>query len=335
MYEDSYGLRYRPFGIAPDPQFLFLTGQHREAATGLIYAILKHRGLMTLTGEAGTGKTTVIRAVLSAIGACSVQVAYVPVPTLSAAEFLEFVLLQFGLVNLARANKAERLLLFERFLLKANQENRTAVLIVDEAHKLSKELLEEIRLLTNYNTPHGGLIQVVLAGQTELDELLRDADMAQLKQRVAYRFTLRPLAREEVREYIAYRWSRAGGNGQAPFEEEALEAVARYSGGIPRLINAICDNALMMAFAEGMPAVSASTVHAVARELDLTGSSVATPSQEEIPVEGGLETLELAVMATEMAGGGELTLERRRNPQKGSWLSRSARRLLMMGRSEQ
>ncbi|MGQ9634594.1 MAG: ExeA family protein [Bryobacteraceae bacterium] len=335
MYEDSYGLRHKPFGIAPDPQFLFLTAQHREAATGLIYAILKHRGLMTFTGEAGTGKTTVIRAVLSAIGASSAQVAYVPVPTLSAPEFLEFVLLQFGLVNLARANKAERLLGFERFLLRANQENRTAVLIVDEAHKLSKELLEEIRLLTNYNTQHDGLIQVVLAGQTELDELLRETEMAQLKQRIAYRFTLRPLAREEVREYIAYRWSRAGGDSQPPFEEEALEAVARYSGGIPRLINAICDNALMMAFGEGTPAVSASTVHAVARELDLASSSMAAPSQAEMAAESGLETLELAVVATEMAGTGELTLDRRRTPQKGSWLSRSARRLLMMGRSEQ
>lgn len=335
MYEDSYGLRYRPFGLAPDAQFLFLTGQHREAATGLIYAILKHRGLMTLTGEAGTGKTTILQAVLNAIGTSSVHVAYVSVPTLSATEFLEFVLLQFGLLNLARANKAERLLGLERFLLKANQQNRTAVLIVDEAHKLCKELLEEIRLLTNYNTRHGGLIQVVLAGQTELDELLRETDMAQLKQRVAYRFSLRPLAREEVREYISYRWSRAGGGNQLPFEENALEAVARYSGGIPRLINAICDNALMMAFAEGTPTVSASTVDAVARELDLTGSLVAEPSHAEVAVDSGLETLELAVMAAEMAGSGELRLDRRRAPQKGSWLSRSARRLLMMGRSEQ
>jgi general secretion pathway protein A len=333
MYEDSYGLRYKPFGIAPDPQFLFLTGQHREAATGLIYAILKHRGLMTLTGEAGTGKTTILRAVLKAIGTSSVQVAYVPVPTLNPAEFLEFVLLQFGLLNAARANKAERLLVFERFLLKANEENRTVVLIIDEAHKLSKELLEEVRLLTNYNTRHGGLIQVVLAGQTELDELLRQSDMAQLKQRVAYRFTLRPLGREEVREYIAYRWNRAGGDSRVPFEEDALDAVARYSSGIPRLINAICDNALMMAFAEGTPAVSAAIVQAVARDLDLTGSSVAAPPSEDGGVEDGLETLELAVMATEMAGEGELALERRQSQGKGSWLSRSARKLLMLGRS--
>jgi len=335
MYEDSYGLRYKPFGIAPDPHFLFLTGQHREAATGLIYAILKHRGLMTITGEAGTGKTTILRAVLKAIGTSSVQVAYVAVPTLNPAEFLEFVLLQFRLLNAARANKAERLLAFERFLLKASEENRTVVLIIDEAHKLSKELLEEVRLLTNYNTRHGGLIQIVLAGQTELDELLRQGDMAQLKQRIAYRFTLRPLGREEVREYIAYRWSRAGGGSQVPFEESALEVVARYSSGIPRLINAICDNALMMAFAEGAPAVTAEMVHAVARELDLTGSSTAAPPHEEVAVEGGLETLELAVMATEMAANSELTLDRRRSQEKSSWLSRSARKLLMMGRSGQ
>lgn len=333
MYEDVYGLKQKPFGIAPDPQFLFLTGQHREAATGLIYAILKHRGLMTLTGDAGTGKTTVIKAVLKAIDAASVQVAYVPVPTLTPAEFLEFILLQFGLLNTARSNKAERLLVFERFLLKANDENRTVVLIVDEAHKLTKELLEEVRLLTNYNTRHGCLIQVVLTGQTELDEMLRENDMAQLKQRVAYRFTLRPLAKDEVREYIAYRWRRAGGEGGIPFDEDALEAIGRYAGGIPRLINAICDNSLMMAFAEGAPSVSGATVHTVARELDLAGPTLAMPRAEESGPGDGLESLELAVVATEMAESGELSLARRRNQPSGSWLSRSAKKLLMVGRS--
>jgi general secretion pathway protein A len=333
VYEDSYGLQQKPFGIAPDPQFLFLTSQHREAATGLIYAILKHRGLMTLTGEAGTGKTTVIQAVLKALDAASAQVANMPVPTLSPSEFLEFILLQFGLLNTARSNKAERLLVFERFLLKANDENRTVLLIVDEAHKLSKELLEEIRLLTNYNTSYGCLIQVVLAGQPELDQILRDSDMAQLKQRVAYRFTLRPLDPNEVKEYVSYRWKRAGGNSEPPFEEAALEAVARFSGGIPRLINAICDNSLMMAFAEGAAAVSSPTVQAVAQELDLAGPSRGLPQAAQTVSGDALESLELAVMATEMATGGELPLERRRSRQTGSWLARSARRLLMVGRS--
>ncbi|HSW49828.1 MAG TPA: AAA family ATPase, partial [Bryobacteraceae bacterium] len=148
MYEDFFGLSRRPFSMSADPQFLYLTPQHREAATGLIYSILKHKGMVMLTGEPGTGKTSVLKAVLASITGSSIKVAYVSVPTLTTAEFLEFVLLQFGLANLARANKAERLLMFERFLLGMHEKNKTVVLVVDEAHKLAADTLEEIRLLT-------------------------------------------------------------------------------------------------------------------------------------------------------------------------------------------
>jgi len=329
MYEETYGLQHRPFGLAPDPQFLYLTPQHREAATGLIYAILKHKGLATLTGEAGTGKTTILRAVLSSIGAAAVNVAFVPVPTLSAAEFLEFLMLQFGLLNTARSNKAERLLLLERFLLKAHDENRTVVLVVDDAHKLSKEVLEEIRLLTNYNTRHGSLIQVVLAAQTELDDLLRESDMGQLKQRVAYRFTLRPLNSAEVKEYMDHRWIRAGGGPDLPFDKDAVEAVARYSGGVPRLINAICDNALMMAFADNAGSVTAAAVQDVARDLDLAGPSQGLPVLEEEELAASVESLELSALATTAASNGVLpVLKRQAAAGKDSWLARSAKKLL-------
>lgn len=329
MYEDSYGLNYKPFGISPDPQFLFLTPQHREAATGLIYAILKHKGLVTLTGDAGTGKTTILRAVLNAIGTASVSVAYLPVPTLNAAEFLELLLLQYGLLNTARANKAERLLILERFLLKTNTNNRTALLVVDEAHKLSKELLEEIRLLTNFNTRQGSLIQVVLAGQSDLNDLLRDGDMGQLKQRVAYRFHLRALSPAEVREYLDYRWKRAGGTSKLPFDDDAVEAVARYSGGIPRVINAICDNALMMAFADNAATVNGATVQDAARDLDLIGPAMGLPLEEEDELEASMVNLELTALANTAAGNGVLpSLGRRVGSGKQSWLARSAKRLL-------
>jgi type II secretory pathway predicted ATPase ExeA len=333
MYEESYGLTLKPFSMSADPRFLYLTPQHREAATGLIFAVLKRKGMMTLTGEAGTGKTTVLRAVLSAIGSASVNVAYVPVPTLTPAEFLEFVLLQFGLLSTAHANKAERLLVFERFLLNARQNNRTVVLVVDEAHKLSKELLEEMRLLTNFDSRQGSLIQMVLAGQIELDDLLRQGDMSQLKQRIAYRFLLKHLGQAEVSQYIAHRWARAGGTSAPPFEEDAFRAVAQYSQGIPRLVNALCDNALVMAFADNSAVVSAETVYEAARDLDLAGADHGLPLNGSREAKEAVDDLELLTLATTAASdNGVPILERKEAERRESWLVRSARKLLLAER---
>jgi general secretion pathway protein A len=333
MYEDSYGLNLKPFSMSADPRFLYLTAQHREAATGLIFAVLKRKGMMTLTGEAGTGKTTVLRAVLGAIGSASVDVAYVPVPTLTPAEFFEFILRQFGLPNTAHANKAERLMMFERFLVNARQNNRTVVLIVDEAHKLSKELLEEIRLLTNFDSRQGSLIQMVLAGQSELDDLLRQGDMYQLKQRIAYRFSLKSLDQAEIQQYIAHRWTRAGGSSDPPFEEDAVRAVAQYSHGIPRLVNAICDNALVMAFADNEAVVRAGTVYEAARDLDLAGADHGLPLNGSGEAKVDIDDLELLTLATTAATENAVPiLERNEAARRESWLVRSARKLLLAER---
>jgi type II secretory pathway predicted ATPase ExeA len=159
--------------------------------------------------------------------------------------------------------------MFERFLLSMHEKNKTVVLIVDEAHKLGGEILEEIRLLTNFETSEGKLIQIVLAGQSDLEDLLRQDEMSQFKQRVSYRFSLKGLTESEVAGYIAHRWARAGGSSAPPFDEDAIRGVALYSQGIPRLINAICDNALVMAFGDGVQAVHAATVLEAARDLDL------------------------------------------------------------------
>ena len=328
MYEEFFGLSRRPFAMSADPQFLYLTAQHREAATGLIYSILKHKGMVTVTGEPGTGKTTVLKAVLSSISGTSVKVAYVAVPTLSAAELLEFVLLQYGLLDLAHANKAERLLMFERFLLGAYGKNKTVVLIVDEAHKLTRENLEEIRLLTNFETGQGKLIQVVLAGQSELDDMLRREEMGQIKQRVSYRFSLKGLSEEEVAGYVAHRWSRAGGDSTLPFDQEALRNVAIYSQGIPRLVNAICDNALVMAFGEGLRDVGRDTVLAAARDLDLLENEPRDMLSRDNGA-AGLKDLELLVAASSLADNRTApALDRQTAPRKESWLLRSARKLL-------
>jgi len=328
MYEDFFGLSRRPFTMSADPQFLYLTPQHREAATGLIYSILKHKGMVTVTGDPGTGKTTVLKAVLSSISGAAIKVAYVSVPTMTAAEFLEFMLLQFGLANLARANKAERLVMFERFLLNMYQKNRTVVLVVDEAHKLSDEILEEIRLLTNFETGQGKLVQVVLAGQPELDEVLRRGEMSQLKQRVAYRFSLKGLTEDEVGGYIAHRWSRAGGRTAPPFDDEATRQIALYSQGIPRLINAICDNALVMAYGDGSTEVRGVTILEAARDLDLAGQD-ATPDLAQESGQPDLKDLELLVAASALADSRTSpAVERQAPAHKESWLVRSARKLL-------
>ncbi len=330
MYEEFFGLAHAPFSLSADPGFLYLTPQHREAATGLIYAVLKHKGMVTLTGEPGTGKTTVLRAVLESLGPNSVKVAYLAVPTLTPSEFLEFVLLQFGLLNVGRANKAERLLVLERFLLGAHEKSKTTLLVVDEAHKLSKELLEEIRLLTNYQTQRGMLIQMVLAGQSQLNDLFRQEDMLQLKQRVAYRFSLKSLSEAEVQGYIAHRWTRAGGATAPPFDAEAVRAVALYSQGIPRLINAICDNALVIAFADGASLIKAPSIFEAARDLDLVEGDYGRPPDEVDGAEARLDDHELLAMASNASDGKTIpALVRQSAPPKGSWIVRSARKLLL------
>jgi general secretion pathway protein A len=285
--------------------------------------------MVTLTGEPGTGKTTVLKAVLASISAASIKASYVCVPTLTTAEFLELVLLQFGLLSLARANKAERLIMFERFLLSMHAKNKTVVLIVDEAHKLSGEILEEIRLLTNFETSEGKLIQIVLAGQSDLEDLLRQDEMSQFKQRVSYRFSLKGLTESEVAGYIAHRWARAGGSSAPPFDEDAIRGVALYSQGIPRLINSICDNALVMAFGDGVRAVRAATVLEAARDLDLLNGHHRESLNGHGENGSGLQDLDLLVSASTLADSRfSAAIERGGAPRKEPWLARSTRKLL-------
>lgn len=254
--------------MTPDPEFLYLAPTHREALAGLIFTVLARRGTAVLTGEVGTGKTTLLRKLIQSIPAEKVHFCSIFSTNVSPSEFFELILIGFGL-PLPVESKAERLLRFWEFLMGCEAEGRTPVLLIDEAHKLSAEMLEEVRLLMNFETAEHKLLQVVLAGQTELRELLRREDLRQLRQRVSVRLDIMPLKPAEIEQYMRHRWHQGGGNGNFPFNSEAVELVARYSHGIPRVMNAICDIALLRAYTAEAPAVGPDTVREALGVLEL------------------------------------------------------------------
>jgi general secretion pathway protein A len=268
MYEKHFGLTASPFTSMPDPHNLFMTPGHREALAGLAYAIIRRKGFAALVGEAGTGKTTLLRRTLEVISHVNPLTSFIVNPVLAPSEFIEFLLHKFGLRDLP-ASKAQRLIRFEHWLVEAQGAGKTPVLIVDEAHKLSFDTLEEIRLLSNLEHGPHRLLQIVLAGQPELDGRLNQPEFWQLKQRIAVRSRLERLSRVQVTGYLSHRWTRGGGNTPAPFTDDAISSIATASGGIPRLINAICDNALLLTFSGGGRTVSMREVVEAARDLNL------------------------------------------------------------------
>ena len=268
MYTEFYGLAKKPFNMTPDPAFLYLTKQHREALAGLTYAILDRKGFLVLSGMAGSGKTTLLAWVLQKLPRGRIQPSVILNPTLTREEFLELAMLGFGIPNIP-TSKAQRLWILQKFLVKGKQDGKVSVLIIDEAHKLDAGLLEEIRLLGNFEYADEKLIQILLIGQSELDEVLSRPDLWQLKQRVSVRLLMEPLSPNEVEHYIQHRWRVAGGKNPAPFSPGAITNVVKWSQCIPRLINSICDNALILAFADETSCVSADHIHAAARDLGL------------------------------------------------------------------
>jgi len=267
MYNESFGLCKSPFSLTPDPAFLFLTEQHREALVGLTCAILQRRGFAVLSGDAGTGKTTLLARILQFLPASRLQFSVILNTTLTPSEFLELALLDFGVTDVP-SSKAQRLWKLRNLLLQGQREGKVSALIVDEAHKLSPEVLEEIRMLGNFEEAEQKCLQILLVGQSELDKTLNREELRQLKQRISVRLSLAPLAPTQVGEYIRHRWLRAGGT-EHPFSTEAVEDVARASQGIPRVINALCDNALISAFAQRSSRVLDSHVREAAVDLDL------------------------------------------------------------------
>ena len=246
MYNELFGLRKNPFGLAPDPAFLFLTEQHRETLAGLTCAILQRKGFAVLTGDAGTGKTALLARVLQFLPASQLQFGVILNTTPAPSELLELALLDFGVTDVP-PGKAQRLGKLRDVLLQGQREGKSSALIVDDAHKLSPEVLEEIRMLGNLEEAGQKCLQILLVGQSELDNILSRPDLRQLKQCISLQLSLAPLAPRQVGEYIGHRWLRAGGK-EHPFSAKAVACVARVSRGIPRGINALCDNALISAF---------------------------------------------------------------------------------------
>lgn len=269
MYTEHFGLSDNPFRLTPDPRFLYFTPNHREALASLVYGVLDRKGFMLLTGDAGTGKTTLVHALLDILHHKKAACAFVFHPVLEPKEFLDYVLADFGVKAGGRC-KSEMLRALHDFLLKQHQADSTAALIIDEAHKLPAALLEEVRLFSNLETARAKLLQIVLAGQSELDELFRRKDMRQFRQRITLRSRLEAFLPAQTAEYINHRVAACGGVGEELFPPHLVPAIHSYSLGIPRLINGICDSALLLAYAQDAPAVSAAMVEEVACDLDLT-----------------------------------------------------------------
>jgi len=279
MYKEFFGLRANPFNVNPDPRYLFLTRHTEEALACLTYGIQSRKGFVLLTGEVGTGKTTLINKLLEWLRTQQVPTAFIFNSRMNVPQFLDYMMADFGIPCDTRS-KSQILVRLYNWLLERYRAGETAVLIVDEAQNLPDEVLEEIRMMTNLETFTEKLLQIVLVGQTELEQRLKQPHLRQLRQRLTLRSKTHPLTAEETKSYIQQRLRIAGSNGQELFEPEALNAIYSYSGGIPRVVNLLCEHCLVSAFVDQLKTVNSGIVDAVARDFELEGShSIGASSQ--------------------------------------------------------
>ncbi len=287
MYKRFYNLQRNPFDITPDPSFLFPTKKHNEALAALYYGVKRRKGFVVLTGEVGTGKTVLVRCLLQILNRANVAFAYVFNPVLSPMEFLQYVAGDLRLET-AGQNKTELLLELSSYVIARHQKGLTTVLVVDEAHHLSTEVLEEIRLLTNLETGESKLLQILLVGQQELDEKLDSVNLRQLKQRIALRSHLASLDLEETCGYVYRRMQIAGcANPAGIFPMETVVELHRQSRGLPRLVNTICENALIHGYARQVHSIPAEVVEEIATDFRL---NVLHPGTEESELPGDAST---------------------------------------------
>jgi len=277
MYQRFFGLRESPFNVNPDPRYLFMTRHIQEALAGLTYGIQNRKGFILLTGEVGTGKTTLLNRLLDWLRGQRVATAYIFNSQLEVNHLFDYMMADFEIPCESR-EKSQMLLRLNQWLLDRYRAGETATLIVDEAQNLSPEVLEEIRLLTNLETSTEKLLQIVLAGQPELEEKLKLPQLRQLRQRITLRCRTAPLSQEETFGYIAERLRIGGANGEPIFSKEAIQTVHAYSRGIPRVVNLLCEHSMINAYVDSLRPVPAHLVEEVAREFQLDEiAPVATP----------------------------------------------------------
>jgi type II secretory pathway predicted ATPase ExeA len=265
MYLEYFGLTARPFRLTPDAGFLFMSEPHSRAKSYMDYTVWNREGFAVITGEIGCGKTTLIQKLLSELGE-NVVVAKLFQTQLDEVEFLQAVLLEFGL-NPPNAKKVDLLDMLNRFLVERFQQHKQILLVVDEAHNLSRKVLEEIRILAELETHKEKILHVILAGQPQLNQILDHPELAQLKQRVKLRYHIRALSEQEQSEYIRHRLSIVGASNRTLFSPETLLVIYKYTGGVPRLINTLCDTVLTCACVDKLSEITTDIVETAAKEL--------------------------------------------------------------------
>ena len=279
MYKSFYGLKENPFNVNPDPRFLFLTKQIEEALTGLMYGVQTRKGFITLTGEVGTGKTTLINRLLDWLHQRRARTAFLFNSRMNSNQLFDFILAEFD-IPCDSKSKSQQLMKLNHWLLDRYRTGETVVLIIDEAQNLTYPVLEEIRMLTNLETSTDKLIQIVLSGQPELEEKLKLPQLRQLRQRIMLRCKTTPLSKEQTHQYVAERLKTAGALGELIFGAQAVDTVHLYSLGIPRVINLLCEHSLVNAFVEQQRPIQPNIVEDVAREFQLD-------EIEPVPPNGG------------------------------------------------
>ena len=266
MYLEYYQFKEAPFNITPDPHFLFFSNKHREAFNHLLYGIQQRKGFVELTGEVGAGKTTLCRAILEQLGP-RYKTALILNPVLTPKQLLKAILTEYGL-TLHRGDRLDYLAALNRFLLEQATAGNETILFIDDAQAMSDESLEQVRLLSNLETNSRKLLQIILLGQSELKAKLAQPFLRQLRQRITVRYHLHSLDLDETERYIQHRLTLAGANGSPRFEPKAIRAVYRYSRGIPRLINAVCDKTLLAGYILQMNQLTKAMVKLAIRELE-------------------------------------------------------------------
>lgn len=267
MYKSFFHLNSSPFNMSPDPRFLYMMPQTREALAGLEHGIAARKGFIVLVGEVGTGKTTLLRHAIGSFEKGRIFTSYIFNPRLEFLEFLDFVLNDFGIAP-TNHTKSGMLIDLNRWLIERYRRNQTCVIVVDEAQELSSELLEEIRLLTNLETSSEKLLQIILSGQPELEDKLRQPQLRQLRQRVSLWCRTASMSPHETESYIVQRLAVAG-TRETIFSPDAVAAIHDFSRGIPRIVNLLCEHALILAYADQLHAITAPMICVVAEELDL------------------------------------------------------------------